>query len=99
MVSVLQNVKHYVDILRLKCYICPMKTISIRELKAHWSEVERQVALGETFTVLNRGRPAAMITLPGTRRVLKWDDHLETAVPVGGRTAEDVVRTDREGRW
>ncbi|MDA3949539.1 MAG: hypothetical protein PF508_09940 [Spirochaeta sp.] len=76
-----------------------MKTISIREMKAHWSEVERQVALGETFTVLNRGRPAAMITLPGTRSVLKWDDHLETAVPVGGRTAEDVVRTDREGRW
>jgi len=76
-----------------------MKTISIRELKAHWTEVERQVALGETFTVLNRGRPAAMITPPQPRSVLKWDDHLETAVTVDGRSAQEVVRTDREGRW
>jgi antitoxin (DNA-binding transcriptional repressor) of toxin-antitoxin stability system len=76
-----------------------MKTISIREMKAHWSEVERQVALGETFTVLNHGRPAAMISQPQPRSVMKWDDHLATAVSVGGRSAEEVVRTDREGRW
>ena len=80
-------------------YIFIMKTISIRELKAHWSEVERQVERGETFTVLNRGRPAAMITQPQPRSVMKWDDHLATAVTVGGRSAEEVVRTDRESRW
>jgi hypothetical protein len=39
-----------------------MRRLSIREMKAHWSEVERQVALG-------------------------------------GRSAEEIVRADREGRW
>ena len=76
-----------------------MKTISVRDLKAHWAEVERQVRRGETFEVLNRGKPAAMIVPPRPRPVLKWDDHLATAVPSQGRTAEEVVRADREGRW
>ena len=76
-----------------------MKSISIRELKAHWPEVERQVRQGETFEVLNRGKPAAMIVPPVPRPVLKWDDHLATAVPSQGRAAEEVVRADREGRW
>ena len=32
--------------------------------------------------------------------VLAWDDHLATAVtPVHGRSAEETVRADREGRW
>lgn len=76
-----------------------MKTISVRELKAHWSEIELQLKQGETFEVLNRGRPAARI-LPATpRQVLKWEDHLATAAPGRGRTAEETVRADREGRW
>lgn len=76
-----------------------MKTISVRDLKAHWSEVERQVRGGETFEVLNRGKPAAMIVPPRIRPVVKWDDHLASAVVASGRTAEDVVRADREARW
>ena len=76
-----------------------MKTISIREMKAHWAEVERQVRRGETFEVLNRGRPAAMIVPPQPRAVLKWDNHLATAVPARGKSVEEVVRADREGRW
>lgn len=76
-----------------------MKSISVRDLKAHWAEVERQVQNGETFEVLNRGRPAARIVAPAPKKVLKWDDHLATAAPGSGKTAEDTVRADREGRW
>lgn len=76
-----------------------MKTISVRELKAHWADVERQLRSGETFEVLNRGRPAALICPPRPRRVLSWDDHLATAAPGKGRTAEETVRFDRDGRW
>lgn len=76
-----------------------MKTISVRELKAHWAEVERQVRGGETFEVLNRGKPAAMIVPPRARAVVKWDDHLATAVTARGHSAEEAVRSDREGRW
>ncbi len=76
-----------------------MKTISVRDLKAHWSEVEQQVRNGETFEVLNRGRPAAMIVPPRPRPVVAWDDHLATAVTAAGRSAEQTVDFDREGRW
>lgn len=76
-----------------------MKTITVREMKAHWAEVERQVQHGETFEVLNRGRPAACIVPACGRRVVKWDDHLATAVPNKGRSAEETIRADREGRW
>lgn len=76
-----------------------MKTISVRDLKAHWAEVERQVGRGETFEVLNRGRPAALIIPPRPRPVLQWDDHLATAVVNDGRSVEETVRADREGRW
>jgi antitoxin (DNA-binding transcriptional repressor) of toxin-antitoxin stability system len=76
-----------------------MKQISVRDMKAHWAEVERQVRNGETFEVLNRGKPAALIVPPQPRRVLSWDDHLSTAVQARGRSAEEVVRSDREGRW
>jgi antitoxin (DNA-binding transcriptional repressor) of toxin-antitoxin stability system len=76
-----------------------MKTITVREMKAHWAEVESQVQAGEVFDVLNRGRPTVRIVPAQHRRVLKWDDHLATAVKGAGRSAEETVRADREGRW
>ncbi len=76
-----------------------MKTISVREMKAHWSDVERQVHDGETFEVLNRGKPSVQILPARPRRVLKWDNHMETAIPATGKSAEETVRADREGRW
>lgn len=76
-----------------------MKTISVREMKAHWSEVESQVRDGETFEVVNRGKPTVRI-LPATpRKILKWDDHLLTAAKSKGLKAEQAVREDRDGRW
>ncbi len=68
-------------------------------MKASWSEVERQVRNGETFEVLNRGRPAAMIVPPRPEPVAVWDDHLATAITSAGHTAEEAVREDRQGRW
>lgn len=76
-----------------------MKTITVREMKAHWSEVEAQVRDGELFEVVNRGRPTARIVPATQRQVLKWDDHLATAIPAKGKTAEQIVRADRDGRW
>ena len=76
-----------------------MKTISVRDMKAHWAEVEKQVRNGETFEVLNRGKPAALIVPPRPRPVVKWDDHLATAAPGRGKSAEETVKADREGRW
>jgi prevent-host-death family protein len=76
-----------------------MKTISVREMKAHWSEIEAQVRNGETFEVVNRGRPTVRIVPAAPRPVLVWDDHLATAISRPGRSAEETVNTDREGRW
>jgi len=76
-----------------------MKTISVREMKAHWAEVEAQVRNGETFEVVNRGRPTVHIVPAQPRRILHWDDHLATALPASGRSAEQTVAADREGRW
>ncbi len=76
-----------------------MKTISVRDMKAHWAQVEREVNNGEVFEILNRGRPAARIIPATPRRIVKWDNHLETAVPGKGRSAQETVQADREGRW
>ena len=76
-----------------------MKSMSVREMKAHWSEVEARVHAGETIEVLNRGRPSVRIVPAAPRRIDKWDDHLATAIPGTGKTAEQTVEADREGRW
>ena len=76
-----------------------MKTISVRDMKAHWSEVEAQVRDGETFEVVNRGKPTVRILPAKPRDILKWDDHLVTAAKGKGRLAEDIIRADRDGRW
>ena len=75
-----------------------MKTISVRDMKAHWAAVEKQVRDGATFEVLNRGRPAVRLVPARPRQVLEWDDHLRTALPAAGRTGEEAVKADREGR-
>jgi len=76
-----------------------MKTITVREMKARWAEVEAQVRNGETFEVINRGRPTVRIAPAAPRRILAWEDHLATAIPTSGRSAEETVAADREGRW
>lgn len=76
-----------------------MKTISIREMKAHWAEVEHQVQSGEVFEVLNRGRPTVRIVAASPREVLKWDDHLLTAIQVEDRSGQKAIDYDRGGRW
>lgn len=76
-----------------------MKTVSVREMKAHWAEIEAQVARGETFEVLNRGKPVVRIVSATPRQIVKCDDHLATATRVKGRSGQDSVKADREGRW
>jgi prevent-host-death family protein len=76
-----------------------MKTITVKEMKAHWASVEAQVRDGETFEVVNRGKPTVLILPAKPRAVFKWDDHLASAAEGRGHLAEDTVRADRDGRW
>lgn len=76
-----------------------MKTITVREMKASWADVEAQVRNGETFEVINRGRPTARIIPTTPRRIFVWDDHLATAIPSKGHSAEETIAADREARW
>ena len=82
-----------------KLQLTPMKTISVREMKAHWSEIEAQVSQGETFEVVNRGRPTVRIIPANPRQVLVWDNHLDTAIPTSGRSNLETLAADRDGRW
>jgi prevent-host-death family protein len=76
-----------------------METITVRELKSQWAEIERRTREGESFLILNRGRPAARLLPVSPRAVLHWDDHLETAADGIGLKSQEIVRADREGRW
>ncbi len=76
-----------------------MKTISVREMKALWATVEARVRDGEVFEVMNRGRPTVRLVPAAPRKILRWDDLLATAAEGQGKTAEETVRADREGRW
>lgn len=75
-----------------------MKTITVKELKANWAQIEAQVKAGETFEVLNRGKVAAHVVPARPRKVLRWPDHLATAHKNTGRKGSDIVRAQREGR-
>ena len=51
-----------------------MKTITVKDLKANWAQIEAQVKAGETFEVLNRGKVAAHVVPATPRQVLQWPD-------------------------
>ncbi len=72
-----------------------MNIISVREMKAQWSEIEKKVKQGETFQVVNRGKPTVKIVPADPQKLLKWPDHLKTAIPAKGHTGEATVKTDR----
>jgi prevent-host-death family protein len=48
-----------------------MKTIGVRELRQHASDVLRLTERGETFRVTDRGRPVALIVPLKTRDALE----------------------------
>jgi antitoxin (DNA-binding transcriptional repressor) of toxin-antitoxin stability system len=75
-----------------------MKTITVKELKANWAQIEAQVKAGESFEVLNRGRIAAHVVPAVPRKVLRWPDHLATAHKNEGRKGSDIEQAHREGR-
>ena len=85
--------------MRLFCEGGTMKTVSVREMKARWGAIEEAVRNGESFEVLNHGHPAARIIPAAPRKVARWDDHLKTAAKMRGRTGEQAVQADRDGRW
>jgi antitoxin (DNA-binding transcriptional repressor) of toxin-antitoxin stability system len=86
-------------ILKLILDISVMKTISVREMKAHWSRVEEMVANGEVIEVLNHGKPRVRLVPAGGLQRVVWDDHLATAIPNKGVTVEETIARDRGGRW
>ena len=72
-----------------------MISVSVREMKAHWSSIERRVRSGETITVLNRGRPTARNVPAEPRKVLEGPDHISTALECVGKSGADTVLEDR----
>lgn len=76
-----------------------MKTMTVREMKAHWSQVEKLVANGEIIEVLNRGKPRVRLVPAGGRPRVIWDDHLATAIPNKEASAMETLDRDRGGRW
>lgn len=75
-----------------------MITISVRELKAHWSDIEKKLEHGETFQVLNRGKPTAKILPAEPKKILNWPDHLSTGITNRGKSAAETVLEDRGDR-
>ncbi len=75
-----------------------MKSVTVKEMKANWAQIEAQVKAGETFEVLNRGRVAAHIVPATPRKVLRWPDHMATAHENIGRKGSDIIHEQREGR-
>jgi len=75
-----------------------MITISVRELKAHWSDIEKKLEHGETFQVLNRGKPTAKILPAEPKTILNWPDHLATGIPNRGKSASQIIIEDRGNR-
>jgi antitoxin (DNA-binding transcriptional repressor) of toxin-antitoxin stability system len=73
-----------------------MKTITVKDLKANWAQIEAQVKAGESFEVLNRGKVAAHVVPPTPRHVLKWPDHMATAHENTGTKGSDIIREHRE---
>lgn len=76
-----------------------MKTTACRVKKAHAADNEAQVRKGKELEMINRGRLTVRIVPVRPRSILKWDDHLATAAPGRGRSAQATVRADRDGRW
>lgn len=76
-----------------------MKPVAVREMKPRCSETKAEVRKGETIEVVHRSRPTVRIIPASPRRILAWEDHLGTAIPAAGRTAEETIAADREGRW
>jgi len=76
-----------------------MKTITVKEMKANWAQIESQVKAGETFEVPNRGKVAVHIVPARPRQVLQWPDHLATAHRNEGTKGSDLIREQRDGRY
>lgn len=76
-----------------------MKTMTVREMKTHWSQVEQLVANSEIIEMLNRGKPKVRLVPAGGRQRVIWDDHLAMAIPNKGASATETVDRDRGSRW
>ena len=75
--------------------------VSVRDAKNRFSEMVRRAANGERITILSHGQPKALLTAAASEGLplnVDWD-WLRTMGPGSGRkTAEQVVRDDRDGR-
>lgn len=76
-----------------------MRPVTVREMKPRCSETEAEVRKGETIEAIHRGRPTVRIIPAAPRPIPAREDHHATAIPAAGRTAEETIAADREGRW
>ena len=75
-----------------------MKTVSVREMKAHWPTIEATVLNGEVVEVTNRGKSTVRLEPATPKKVVIWDDHLSTALQCKGKSGSQVILEDRGSR-
>jgi prevent-host-death family protein len=87
-----------------------MKTLGVRELKSHASEVLQELAQsGEEAVIVSNGKPVARLVPPrkkpfSAKELEEWDKRADalaariTALWNGSTDAAEVMREDRE-RW
>jgi prevent-host-death family protein len=79
------------------------RVINVRAAKAHLSALLDLVAGGSEITITSDGRPKAVLSPVGARKVRKvfagMGDHLTSlTMQTEGPFADEIVRADRDGR-
>ncbi|OGV74595.1 MAG: hypothetical protein A3K19_05805 [Lentisphaerae bacterium RIFOXYB12_FULL_65_16] len=75
--------------------------VSVREAKAHLSELVEQAAAGHEITITYHGRPkATLIPVRAAKAPFAVDRQWLRRLPIvrGARPAEVLVREERDGR-
>ncbi|HEX4180063.1 MAG TPA: type II toxin-antitoxin system Phd/YefM family antitoxin [Caulobacteraceae bacterium] len=75
-----------------------MRSISLAEAKAHFSELIDRVEAGEPIEITRRGKPVAVVTAAGPRKPIDVAKlrALTDSMPMAPVSAGDLVRAMRD---
>lgn len=77
--------------------------IGVREAKAHLSALLEEASQGRVIVITSAGKPKARLVAADWRMGAKpfsgTDEHLKSMPPWrGGKSSEEIIREDRDGR-
>jgi prevent-host-death family protein len=73
-----------------------MKTVSLREMQHHLSEVIRSVDQGQEVVVTRRNRAIARVIPIKAAAPLVWPDFDQRSVRIQGKTLSQAILDDRD---